>query len=127
MRKPIHTLTLATLLALPLAEAEAWSFGTQNPSGHYGGYGTRGTGSARYGYSFGSGGFNACSQPYGGFYSQCLYGGSSYNPSADYPPPAYPSYTPGFYHGYQDGYYRGYYDGNRNRHGHSQFRHGKGR
>ena len=81
------------------------------------------------GFSFGysTGGFDSCSQPYGGFYSHCRYGGSSFGPSMNYvPPPTYrhPSYAPGFYNRYDDGYYRGYYDGNRSRYGrrHQRFR-----
>lgn len=135
MRKPFRTITLSALVVTAvsaMSNAEAWSFGTQmrSPGGDYRGYGVRpqpsGSGG---GFSFGysTGGFDSCSQPYGGFYSHCRYGGSSFGPSRNYvPPPTYrhSPYAPGVYNGYEDGYYRGYYDGNRSRYGrrHQRFR-----
>jgi len=126
MRKPVRTITLSALVVTAvsaMSNAEAWSFGTQmqSPGGDY-----RGSGG---GFSLGNstGGFDSCSQPYGGFYSHCMYGGSSFGPSRNYVPPPtyrYSPYAPGFYNGYDDGYYRGYYDGNRSRYGrpHQRFR-----
>lgn len=124
MRKPFCTITLTALLVTTGSGAEAWSFGT--PAGDYRGHGVRPelAGSLSHGgFSFGysTGGFDLCSQPYGGFYSHCRYGGSSFGPSRNYVPPPtyrYPSHPPGFHNGYEDGYYRGYYDGHRNRYGH---------
>jgi hypothetical protein len=132
MHKPFRAIALTAVVVMSaMSNAEAWSFGTQmrSPGGDYRGYGVRpqpsGSGG---GFSFGysTGGFDSCSQPYGGFYSHCRYGGSSFGPSANYyvPPPTYrySPYAPGFF--YEDGYYRGYYDGHRNRHGrrHQKFR-----
>ncbi len=136
MRKPLRTITLTVLAitaASAVSDAEAWSFGTQrpaiqrpSPSGNVRGHGLhpqqRGSG---YGFTFGysSGGLNSCSQPYGGFYSDCQYGGSSFGPSTVLPP-AYPysPYGPGFEHGYEDGYYHGYYDGQTRRRHTQKFR-----
>jgi hypothetical protein len=138
MRKPFRTSTLTGLALTALvvtavgtvSGAEAWSFGT--PAGDYRGHGIRSelAGSRSHGgFSFGysTGGFDSCSQPYGGFYSHCRYGGSSFGPSRNYVPPRtyrYSPYAPGFYNGYEDGYYRGYYDGHRHRYGrrHKRFR-----
>jgi hypothetical protein len=101
-----------------VSSAEAWSFGTsaRTPAGDYRGHGVRpelvaprSYGGFSFGYS--TGGFDSCSQSYGGFYSHCRYG---FGPSTNYVPPRtyrYPRYAPG-YNGYEDGYYRGYYDGN---------------
>lgn len=125
--------TLVVTAMVAMSNAEAWSFGnqTRSPRGDYRGYGVRPQPSASGGgFSFGysTGGFNSCAQPYGGFYSHCRYGGSSFGPSINYgvPPPTYrhSPYAPGFYNGYDDGYYRGYHDGHRNRHGrrHQKFR-----
>jgi hypothetical protein len=129
MRKPFRTITLIALLFTTVSSAEAWSFGT--PAGDYRGHGvrpelvgSRSHGGSSFGYN--TGGFNSCSQPHGGFYAECRYGGSSFGPSTSYVPPTYgyPSYAPGFYNRYDDGYYRGYYDGQRNRYGrrHKRFR-----
>jgi hypothetical protein len=131
-RKPFRSITLTALVVTAMgavSNAEAWSFAT--PAGDYRGHGVRPelVGSRSHGgFSFGynTGGFNSCSQPHGGFYAECLYGGSSFGPSTSYVPPTYgyPSYAPGFYNRYDDGYYRGYYDGQRNRYGrrHKRFR-----
>jgi len=129
MRKAFRTLALSALVVTAvsaMSNAEAWSFGTQLRSPGGGDYRGRpepsGSGG---GFSFGysTGGFDSCSQPYGGFYSHCRYGGSSFGPSINHVPPTY-EYPSGFYNGYEDGYYRGYYDGNRNRFGrrHQRFR-----
>ena len=132
MRKPFRTLTLSALVVTAvsaMSNAEAWSFGTQmrSPGGDY--RGRPEPSGSRGGFSFGysTGGFDSCSQPYGGFYSHCRYGGSSFDPSTNYVPPPtyrYSPNAPGFYNGYDDGYYRGYYDGNRSRYGrpHQRFR-----
>lgn len=132
MRKPFRTITLSALVATTLgavSDAQAWSVGARarSPSADDRGYGaspqpvgSRSHGGFSFGYS--TGGFNSCSQPYGGFYSHCLYGGSrNYVPPRTY---RYPRYAPGFYNGFEDGYYRGYHDGHRNRHGrrHKKFR-----
>lgn len=141
MRKPFRTITLTGLALTALvvtavstvSGAEAWSFGTpaRSPAGDYRGHGVRPelAGSLSYGpvrsgglsFGYSTGGFDSCSQPYGGFYSHCRYGGSSFGPSRNYVPPRtyrYSPYAPGFYNGYEDGYYRGYHDGHRHRYGH---------
>ncbi|MGH2577879.1 MAG: hypothetical protein ACRDG9_09065 [Actinomycetota bacterium] len=129
MRKPFRTIALSTLVVTALSamsNTEAWSFETQmrSPGGDYRGYGGRpppGGSGGGFSFGYGTGGFNSCSQPYGGFYAECLYGGSNYVPPPTY---RYSPYAPGFYNGYEDGYYRGYYDGNRSRYGrrHQKFR-----
>ncbi len=133
MRKPFRTLTLTALLvtaASAMTSAEAWTFGTdlRSPKVDRSHRAYPRQGGTGYGYRFGygTGGFgSSCSQPYGGFYTDCRYGGSSFGPWVnDVPPPSYrrPFYTPEFYPGYEDGYYRGYYDGQRSRRHNQKFR-----
>lgn len=120
----ITALVVTAMVAMSNAEAWSWNQ-TRSPRGDYRSYGVRPEPRSSFGYS--TGGFDSCSQPYGGFYSHCRYGGSSFGPSRNYvPPPTYrhSPYAPGVYNGYEDRYYRGYYDGNRNRYDrhHQRFR-----